>query len=87
VTRWHLGERLAKVERGHGPWRGIKDFSSERSFTDVLDKIGLATRHAQEAQRIACLLAEELEPFCNAHLKRRLDAKLGGEMAGALFPR
>ena len=64
VTRWHLGQRLMKAGRGkRGPKSGNL-FSPEKQYVVLLDKVGLGTRQAQEAQRIACLPPPELEGFC-----------------------
>ena len=65
MTRWHLGERLAKVGRGKRGPKSENCFSEEKQYVAMLDKIGLATRQAQEAQRIACLPPDEHQAFCD----------------------
>ena len=60
MMRWHLGERSAKVERGHGPGRGKKDSTAVQSFIATLKRLGVEHPRAVDAQRIACLLSEEL---------------------------
>lgn len=52
VTRWHLGERLAKRERGKAGPQSCVSRETQLGFRALLDKIGLATRQAQEAQRM-----------------------------------
>jgi N6-adenosine-specific RNA methylase IME4 len=62
-TRWHLGERLAKVERG----QGFRDFAKRlaKSFRAVIDRLRITDPIALEAQRIACLPLHELQAFCD----------------------
>lgn len=76
VARWHLGERLAKIERGHGPGRGKKGAANAVSFLAVCQRIKLDTSDATDAQRIACLPPAELEAFCGRD--RRADRRQKG---------
>jgi hypothetical protein len=64
MSRWKLGEALARIERAAGPGRGKKDSGAADSFLALLEKLGVAWDAATEAQRIACLPPEDLEKFC-----------------------
>jgi N6-adenosine-specific RNA methylase IME4 len=66
VTRWRLGERLAKVMRkgGPGPGRGKKGTKGLVGFATLIDQLKITDPIAVEAQRIACLPPLELEAFC-----------------------
>jgi N6-adenosine-specific RNA methylase IME4 len=63
VTRWHLGERLAKVERAQGHRNDIVG-SPTKSLRAILERIKIDIHDGHDAQRIACLPPQELEAFC-----------------------
>jgi hypothetical protein len=66
VTRWHLGARLAMLERAQGQRTDLVNFAKRlaKSFRAVIDRLKITDPVAVEAQRIACLPPEELEAFC-----------------------
>ena len=62
VTRWHLGERLARVERAPGKRTDL--VPTDTRLKKVMETTTLVKREIQEAQRIACLPPSELEAYC-----------------------
>ena len=74
VTRWHLGERLAKVEREPGKRTDLLPSGSR--LKTVKETTGLVDREVQAAQRIARLPPSELEAFC----KRAREVSADGQL-------
>jgi N6-adenosine-specific RNA methylase IME4 len=62
IARWKLGEALAKIVRAPGATSELVRVGTR--FAEVLSKIGVGSRQAQAAQRVACLPYSELEAFC-----------------------
>ena len=64
ASRWRLGEALSQIKRGAGPGRGKKIVGADNLFMATTERLALARETVVDAQRIACLPAEELEAFC-----------------------